>query len=464
MSLASQSYASSAIAPSPDAYQVSPASSPLPSPSTPSLSKWKSVFKRSVGSGKGNGNESRTNFLAVDGKDGAGAGVYVDEMGAIVPSPTRVVPVRSNTEPGRTFRVVEDGPESDIPPGASYYTQSGHQIVTDNSNSPSHETGRPYSSIASDTDRSSRSSGSRHGHSSNTSPTHYQNGASSASLYTNASSTTPHRNGLGSAFKSRIFSAPSDAGTSFLSMSSPRTGKKEKRTPSSTPSSRKKSDGSSSSSSHHLSPDSSGPRTPHQSKGDKGKTSPEKPPSTGKQSAAARFLRRVVSAPNTKALLGKESEVPPVPTKSPKKPSPVLVIDSDPPQVDLTTSPPRSGQSGRSSPAPFTPLSTRTAGFGSGGLSATGTRGARALTASAATRNDTQSSLGIAGDPHHKQVFRRTYSSNSIKTRQVEVSPSSFQKIKLLGKGDVGKVYLVREKKTDKLFAMKGESSNQSCR
>lgn len=38
----------------------------------------------------------------------------------------------------------------------------------------------------------------------------------------------------------------------------------------------------------------------------------------------------------------------------------------------------------------------------------------------------------------------------------MEVGPSSFQKIKLLGRGDVGKVYLVREKKTDKLFAMKG--------
>ena len=36
------------------------------------------------------------------------------------------------------------------------------------------------------------------------------------------------------------------------------------------------------------------------------------------------------------------------------------------------------------------------------------------------------------------------------------MSPGSFQKIKLLGKGDVGKVYLVKEKKTDKLFAMKG--------
>lgn len=37
------------------------------------------------------------------------------------------------------------------------------------------------------------------------------------------------------------------------------------------------------------------------------------------------------------------------------------------------------------------------------------------------------------------------------------MTPSSFQKIKLLGKGDVGKVYLVREKKTEKLFAMKGK-------
>lgn len=51
--------------------------------------------------------------------------------------------------------------------------------------------------------------------------------------------------------------------------------------------------------------------------------------------------------------------------------------------------------------------------------------------------------------------FKRTYSSNSIKVRDVEVGPSSFSKVKMLGKGDVGKVYLVREKKTEKLFAMK---------
>ncbi|KOS18911.1 Serine/threonine-protein kinase nrc-2 [Escovopsis weberi] len=51
--------------------------------------------------------------------------------------------------------------------------------------------------------------------------------------------------------------------------------------------------------------------------------------------------------------------------------------------------------------------------------------------------------------------FRRTYSSNSIKVRDVEVGPASFDKIKLIGKGDVGKVYLVREKKSNRLYAMK---------
>ncbi|KAJ2895503.1 uncharacterized protein MKZ38_006406 [Zalerion maritima] len=52
-------------------------------------------------------------------------------------------------------------------------------------------------------------------------------------------------------------------------------------------------------------------------------------------------------------------------------------------------------------------------------------------------------------------TFRRTYSSNSIKVRNVEVGPQSFDKIKLIGKGDVGKVYLVREKKSSRLYAMK---------
>lgn len=59
-----------------------------------------------------------------------------------------------------------------------------------------------------------------------------------------------------------------------------------------------------------------------------------------------------------------------------------------------------------------------------------------------------------------KPPFRRTYSSNSIKIRSIEVTANSFQKVKLLGRGDVGKVYLVREKKSGKLYAMKGTCLN----
>ena len=110
-----------------------------------------------------------------------------------------------------------------------------------------------------------------------------------------------------------------------------------------------------------------------------------------------------------------------------------------------------------------------------------GTRATRAHTASSVIRKDLQVALGEGDSPESRSraIFKRTYSSNSIKTRsvsashffirdamsrfgadtaQVEVTASSFQKIKLLGKGDVGKVYLVKEKKTEKLFAMKGGS------
>lgn len=62
----------------------------------------------------------------------------------------------------------------------------------------------------------------------------------------------------------------------------------------------------------------------------------------------------------------------------------------------------------------------------------------------------------VSSDYNSNAAFRRTYSSNSIKVRNVEVGPASFDKIKLIGKGDVGKVYLVREKKSGRLYAMKG--------
>jgi protein-serine/threonine kinase len=70
--------------------------------------------------------------------------------------------------------------------------------------------------------------------------------------------------------------------------------------------------------------------------------------------------------------------------------------------------------------------------------------------------NASPSGIPTPGQIREAANFRRTYSSNSIKVRNVEVGPSSFDKIKMIGKGDVGKVYLVREKKSSRLYAMKG--------
>jgi protein-serine/threonine kinase len=76
-------------------------------------------------------------------------------------------------------------------------------------------------------------------------------------------------------------------------------------------------------------------------------------------------------------------------------------------------------------------------------------------------------SIPTPGQIRQSVAFRRTYSSNSIKVRNVEVGPGSFDKIKLIGKGDVGKVYLVREKKSSRLYAMKGMTAtfqlNDNC-
>ncbi|KAK0552458.1 serine/threonine protein kinase, AGC [Tilletia horrida] len=74
----------------------------------------------------------------------------------------------------------------------------------------------------------------------------------------------------------------------------------------------------------------------------------------------------------------------------------------------------------------------------------------------AASGNGSGSGSGQRGQGGQgRSNFRRTYSANSIKVRDVEVGPNSFVKVKMLGKGDVGKVYLVKEKKTERLYAMK---------
>ncbi|KAH7344448.1 Pkinase-domain-containing protein [Rhizoctonia solani] len=160
------------------------------------------------------------------------------------------------------------------------------------------------------------------------------------------------------------------------------------------------------------------------------KHAPLSPRSMG--ATASRFIRRVASAPNAKNMFsintsaksttrngllspGFDSSIPPVPFLSGSEKTPGSP-DSSPPSRSFAN------------------------------------RASRAMSASGKHKhlspNDKANDMGRA-------QFRRTYSSNSIKIRSVEVGPSSFQKIRLLGRGDVGKVYLVREKKSDKLFAMK---------
>ena len=304
------------------------------------------------------------------------------------------------------------------------------------SNGPSGELIRPYSTVTNSSTDHSSSSGSRLPSSS--SP--YANAASS---YTSSSANTPLRSpGMG--LKHKFF------GTTPVT---PRDTDTEPPA--------KTSESSSSS----------------QSKD----TSPRK--DRDSRSATARFLRRVVSAPNAKALTSLFAPsataeplppVPPIPAKPPKRrgPGPLAL-----PKADFSLA---------STDSINSPGSSASLPFRSPGLSPPVTRALRShSSAHASAKKAGHAALGISGgqlspgaspDSPAKGVFRRTYSSNSIKTRsvshhtlvndsprispltlQVEVGPSSFQKIKLLGKGDVGKVYLVREKKTDKLFAMKGE-------
>ena len=138
----------------------------------------------------------------------------------------------------------------------------------------------------------------------------------------------------------------------------------------------------------------------------------------------ARRLRRVASAPNTQGLF----------TKHDLKSMPTKTSGDRPATAELGKD----------------PL------VQSGGLLSL--QGAKTDT----TKSKSPSQPDVLADmtglyPPTALAFRRTYSSNSIKVKNVEVGPSSFDKIKMIGKGDVGKVYLVREKKSSRLYAMKGK-------
>lgn len=141
----------------------------------------------------------------------------------------------------------------------------------------------------------------------------------------------------------------------------------------------------------------------------------------------ARRLRRVASAPNAQGMFVNDAEkVPPLDGERPG----TAELGKDP----LFQSP-DSGKVGLIGSSSASPLAH-------------------------AARAQDEDTLGALPAPKTTNAaFRRTYSSNSIKVRNVEVGPASFDKIKLIGKGDVGKVYLVREKKSNRLYAMKGMPS-----
>lgn len=203
-------------------------------------------------------------------------------------------------------------------------------------------------------------------------------------------------------------------------------------------------------------------------------TSPNPKSPTSPSSAATRFIRRVASAPNAKRLFSSSSSGT---TKNGLLAAPAE-IDAIPPVPQspnpnkASFSPPVGGGTSDGGSGSLDTLSSKSSRGGKGGgLKLPGsTRPTRANSAAGYIDPHIANQIGQHGEltsispttaTTPRQAFRRTYSSNSIKMRSVQVGPSSFQKIKLLGRGDVGRVYLVREKKTDKLFAMKGGSSHR---
>lgn len=262
--------------------------------------------------------------------------------------------------------------------------------------------------------------------------------SSTTSLHT--ANSQPQRSPVGATFKGRFFSTPATSSGNISVESGSKKSDKYK-------SLSKKAPPKIETTGHHQSKERDSGISPHlKHKSSRGGDEP-----TG--SVAQRFIRRVVSAPNAKALfhggLFKDSNnipsVPPLPKRSGTSSS----KENSASAVDLSLPTVPKMPNGASSP-----IRSTTPSLLKPTLSVTGTRGARAHSASNVSKLPQSPSALALLDPNGS-AFRRTYSSNSIKTREVEVSPSSFEKIKLLGKGDVGKVYLVREKKTDKLFAMK---------
>ncbi|USW57307.1 Putative serine/threonine-protein kinase, active [Septoria linicola] len=164
------------------------------------------------------------------------------------------------------------------------------------------------------------------------------------------------------------------------------------------------------------------PDTPQMSRKISPETAQKDANGTSGKEELARKLRRVASAPNAQGLFSKG--------KGGSDSRPQTAEDSDTPLPKMN------------------------------GIASHSNASALSMVETVSSNGDLLPVPGISGPItpgklRNSIAFRRTYSSNSIKVRNVEVGPSSFDKIKLIGKGDVGKVYLVREKKSSRLYAMK---------
>lgn len=502
--------------------------------STPS--KWKSVFKlgrtATIGKGKENRSALGGESFVLDNKE------QQSFAGGVSPSvvtepyfPPRGTQLRVHTDPyPPKSRSVKNNPGSASvehfdskvlhEEGMSKTREEGSSesfnihLNSSNGNlqttSTSGEQSRPYSSVtdsasASTTERTSHSSGGHFPPADGSS-----HGMAASNAYGTTSTRSPSGGPLGiGSFKSRFFSAPLSAPAGKNKHDTSKSekyrglGKVATDLPQSTapPSSaggassngggRKKSNGSSSFSSRGA----ASPRTPAKSKREPSANSSkripfgqtnENGPNSG--SAAARFLRRVVSAPNTKALFSNNlfsnaPDVPPLPTSknqpnsstsSKEKPSsPVVVVGNSEGHIDLTSSPdsyrppsisplsnsstmytsqtshtPPASASATPTPSPLkqknhflSPTASPSPGQGSG-LSARGTRANRSLTTGTApvlkNIRQLQGYSGLSpggggymdGESRHKQVFRRTYSSNSIKTKQVSWLSGWWQSVR----------------------------------
>ncbi|KAL2759649.1 hypothetical protein ACRALDRAFT_1060347 [Sodiomyces alcalophilus JCM 7366] len=157
---------------------------------------------------------------------------------------------------------------------------------------------------------------------------------------------------------------------------------------------------------------------------------PNQQPTNATREELARKLRRVASAPNAQGLFSKG--------KSPSERPSTAELGKDPLVVDKTSG-----------------TLELVDAIGVARSTTDGTATASPTASASQTRHDRDILTTLPPPAPNSLAFRRTYSSNSIKVRDVEVGPESFDKIKLIGKGDVGKVYLVREKKSARLYAMK---------